>query len=96
MRDPKESVPKRVQVLKATSLALFASLLLSPLLICSAPPAEEPPNVILITIDTVRADHLGCYGYKLIETPNLDALAASGVRFRMPLPRFPSPSPRTV
>ena len=82
MRDRKESVPKRVQVLKATSLALFAALLLSPLLISSAPPVEEPPNVILITIDTVRADHLGCYGYKLIETPNLDSLAASGVRFQ--------------
>jgi len=82
MRDPKESRRKRVQVGKATSLALFAALLLRPLLICSAPPAEEPPNVILITIDTVRADHLGCYGYKLIETPNLDSLAASGVRFR--------------
>jgi arylsulfatase A-like enzyme/Flp pilus assembly protein TadD len=82
MRHPKESRPKRVQVGKATSLALFAALLLGPLLIGSAPPAEEPPNVILITIDTVRADHLGCYGYKLIETPNLDSLAASGVRFR--------------
>jgi arylsulfatase A-like enzyme/cytochrome c-type biogenesis protein CcmH/NrfG len=43
--------------------------------------ADNPPNVVLITLDTVRADHLGCYGYKQIETPNLDALAAAGVRF---------------
>jgi arylsulfatase A-like enzyme/Flp pilus assembly protein TadD len=38
-------------------------------------------NVVLITIDTLRADHLGCYGYKEIKTPNIDALAADGTRF---------------
>jgi arylsulfatase A-like enzyme/Flp pilus assembly protein TadD len=40
-----------------------------------------PPNVVLITIDTLRADHVRCYGYKEIETPNIDALAKEGVRF---------------
>jgi arylsulfatase A-like enzyme/Flp pilus assembly protein TadD len=40
-----------------------------------------PPDVYLITIDTLRADHVGCYGYKQGETPALDALAADGVRF---------------
>ena len=39
------------------------------------------PNVVVITIDTLRADHLGCYGYKQIQTPAIDALAADGVRF---------------
>src|SRR6266404_452471 len=39
------------------------------------------PDVFLITIDTLRADHVGCYGYKQIDTPALDALAADGVRF---------------
>ncbi len=38
-------------------------------------------HVILITIDTVRADHLGCYGCTNIKTPRLDAIAATGVRF---------------
>ena len=42
---------------------------------------EKSPNVVLITIDTLRADHLGCYGYQQIKTPNIDALAADGVRF---------------
>lgn len=40
-----------------------------------------PLNVVLITIDTLRADHLGCYGYKQIRTPNIDGLAADGTRF---------------
>jgi arylsulfatase A-like enzyme/Flp pilus assembly protein TadD len=43
--------------------------------------ANSAPSVIVITIDTLRADHLGCYGYKQIKTPNIDALAADGARF---------------
>ena len=42
---------------------------------------ESPPDVFLITIDTLRADHVACYGYKQVETPALDALASDGVRF---------------
>jgi arylsulfatase A-like enzyme/Flp pilus assembly protein TadD len=38
-------------------------------------------NVLLITLDTTRADHLGSYGYTGGKTPNLDALARDGVRF---------------
>jgi arylsulfatase A-like enzyme/tetratricopeptide (TPR) repeat protein len=41
----------------------------------------EKPNVILVTLDTTRADHLGCYGYAPAKTPNLDALAQAGVLF---------------
>jgi len=44
-------------------------------------PRNSSPDVYLITIDTLRADHVGCYGYKQVETPALDALAADGVRF---------------
>jgi arylsulfatase A-like enzyme/cytochrome c-type biogenesis protein CcmH/NrfG len=49
------------------------------------PPAEQPKitarNVVLITIDTLRADHVGAYGYRHARTPTLDALAARGTRF---------------
>ena len=44
-------------------------------------PHKSAPDVFLITIDTLRADHVACYGYKQIDTPALDALAADGVRF---------------
>lgn len=39
------------------------------------------PNLIVITLDTTRADRLGCYGYDAAETPHLDALAAGGALF---------------
>ena len=38
-------------------------------------------NVLFFTLDTTRADHLGCYGYKRIETPVMDRLAESGILF---------------
>ncbi len=41
----------------------------------------EKPNVVLITLDTTRADHLGCYGGTAARTPALDALAREGVLF---------------
>jgi choline-sulfatase len=47
----------------------------------SAQRSKSQPDVFLVTIDTLRADHVGCYGYKQIETPALDSLAADGVRF---------------
>lgn len=44
----------------------------------------RPPirHVVLISLDTTRADHLSCYGYDLPTTPNIDALAAEGHLFR--------------
>ncbi len=44
--------------------------------------AHKARAVILISIDALRADHLGCYGYRLPTSPFLDRLAAQGVRFR--------------
>ncbi len=38
-------------------------------------------NVLFIIVDTLRADHLRCYGYKDIQTPHIDRLASRGVRF---------------
>ncbi|MGA3212114.1 MAG: sulfatase-like hydrolase/transferase [Terriglobales bacterium] len=44
-------------------------------------PKTPPPDIFLITIDTLRADHVHCYGYSSVETPALDALAKEGIRF---------------
>ncbi len=43
------------------------------------------PNVILISVDTLRPDHLSCYGYDRSTSPNLDAMAKDGVRFTQAL-----------
>jgi arylsulfatase A-like enzyme/lipoprotein NlpI len=64
---------------RALVLLLTASLLPWASTAFAAPVAA--PNVVVITIDTLRADHVGCYGYKQIHTPNIDALAADGARF---------------
>ena len=43
--------------------------------------AQPPLNLLLITLDTTRADRLGCYGHDGIETPNIDRLAAEGTLY---------------
>src|SRR5207245_10601442 len=47
------------------------------------PPQKKPfaPDIYLVTIDTLRADHVHCYGYERVQTPALDALAKDGIRF---------------
>jgi len=56
---------------------------------CARP---RPWNVVLVTLDTTRADRIGCYGDPTATTPNLDRLAAEGVRFA----RATSPAPMTL
>ncbi len=50
-------------------------------------------NVLLITIDTLRADYLGCYGRSSIATANIDALAGRGVRFEQAIAQVPLTAP---
>jgi arylsulfatase A-like enzyme/tetratricopeptide (TPR) repeat protein len=82
--------------LRCSSLLIAGALLLAAVTACAprqpaaGRAAERPPqepahgrgaNLLLVTLDTVRADRLGCYGYGAAETPALDRLAAEGVRF---------------
>lgn len=53
----------------------------------AAPP--QAPNVVLVVIDTLRPDHVGCYGYPRATTPHLDALAAEGVVFERAISQAP-------
>jgi len=71
------------------------SFWVSPLLIrkqAKPAEAEQPLNIILISIDTMRADHLGCYGYGRPTTPNIDELSRDSALFLNTL----SPAPFTL
>lgn len=54
---------------------------------CSTPPSPRvpalgpTPNVVLLTVDTLRADRIGAWGYRETDTPQMDRLAAEGTRF---------------
>jgi len=79
--------------------AISVILILAALLIASvvlwyffAPQTREIRHVLLISIDTCRCDHLGCYGYPLETTPNIDAIAGKGIIFEDAI----SPQPFTL
>ena len=57
------------------------------------PPVAAVRNVLLISIDTCRADRLSCYGYPRASTPNIDAVARDGVLFRQALTPVPMTLP---
>jgi arylsulfatase A-like enzyme/glycosyltransferase involved in cell wall biosynthesis len=80
----------------ALVVVVVLAFALAALLIASCAPArptyETPPNVLLFVIDTLRADHLSCYGHERPTSPNLDAFAADALRFE----EVWSVSPRTV
>jgi choline-sulfatase len=77
---------KPVKVLRTLYVLVILSATAS-----SAPTKTPPPDIFLITIDTLRADHVHCYGYTNVATPALDALAKDGVRFTQAF----TPSPIT-
>jgi len=57
------------------------------------PAGRDAPPIVLITLDTVRVDYTGTYGHPVIETPNLDALAADGVLFETAVAQAPATTP---
>ena len=59
---------------------------------CPSPPPADAPRLVVISVDTLRADRLGCYGYARPTSPNLDALAAAGTLVE----RVVAPSPWTL
>jgi len=86
--------------------SIFRSLFIVPtvgmvalLLTACEKPAVEPKyesidyNVILISIDTLRADHLGAYGYPRNTSPNIDSFAKDSIVFKSAIAQAPSTLP---
>lgn len=63
---------------------------------CRARSSSPPPSVLLITVDTLRADHLGCYGYRLKTSPVIDSLARESVLFERAYAQMPKTNPSLV
>ncbi|HMB55417.1 MAG TPA: sulfatase, partial [Thermoanaerobaculia bacterium] len=73
---------------------LAAALSLLGCLACAAPgDAPAPPDVVLVVVDTLRADHVGWDGYRRDTTPNLDRLAAESVVYSQARAQAPCTSP---
>src|SRR6266576_1526322 len=64
-----------------SAFVLFSALSSAAAVQKAAPRATPRPNLLLVTIDTLRPDHLHCYGYDQIQTPSIDSLASEGIRF---------------
>ncbi|MFC1452756.1 sulfatase [Verrucomicrobiota bacterium] len=71
------------------AVAVIAALMLRPREAVGTP----RPHVLLISLDTLRADHLGCYGHVLDTSPFLDHLAGQGVRFHRVISQSPKTAP---
>ena len=67
-------------MMKTASFLKYLSAVAAALLLCPAPATAGKPNVILIMVDDLGYRDLGCYGHPSIRTPNLDQLAAGGLR----------------
>ncbi len=72
----------------------FAALVSLLAAACSAREPERPQHVLLIVVDTLRADHLSIFGYPRPTSPNIDRLARNGVLFKRAISQssFTSPS----
>ena len=68
-------------------------LLFAAVAACSRLPGRDRPSVVLITLDTLRADHVGCYGHDRRITPHIDRFAREGVLFADALVAIPETAP---
>jgi arylsulfatase A-like enzyme len=84
---PKAAAPTLLGVAVAVAGALVASGS------CTVSPRAAPPAVVLVSIDTLRPDHLGCYGYSRPTSPEIDRFREESVLFREAVAQAPSTLP---
>lgn len=81
----------RNRIIATVAVVLTAAVLLG--FLWAAVSGDRHVNLLLITLDTTRADRLGCYGYEQALTPHLDALSAAGALFEQAYCTVPLTSP---
>lgn len=84
---PKKSRNRRKPSVYMSAIAI-AGMALTLLAMTTCAP-QPKLNLLVVTFDTTRADHLGVYGHSSIETPNIDRLAADGVLFEQTIAAAP-------
>ena len=102
LKEMKEGKREPLPVVLQYLHVLHGSLLLPCLLVlllglaaagCARDPEPERPPVVLVSVDTLRADHLGCYGYERPTSPGLDRFARQAVVFREAFASAPVTAP---
>ncbi len=89
MENVKSVFKRKVLSLALMLLTLLIVLLLLQIYCFGDLDGSRKLNVVLITLDTTRPDHLGCYGYKDAITPNIDGLAEQAVVFTQAIAPIP-------
>jgi arylsulfatase A-like enzyme len=72
---------------KTTVIPVLTAALCAAFIACGT--FNDPPNVVFIVVDTLRVDHLGCYGYERNTSPHIDALSRESVVFKNALAQAP-------
>jgi len=75
--------------MKTFKIILISALAVLGIFFLTAKFRNKRPNIIIITIDALRRDHLGCYGYGRLTSPNIDELAKKGVLFDQAITQAP-------
>ncbi len=89
------SCPRSLVALAERTMRPIATILLACVLGGGCLSTAAQPSVILVSIDTLRADHLSAYGYRKIRTPNIDSFAEHGSLLTQAEAQVPLTRPRT-
>ena len=76
--DTSPTMIRRCETIRAVTIVVCAAGLYFG---CGGDAADRRPNVVLVVVDTLRADHLGCYGYARDTSPRIDAFATDAMLF---------------
>ncbi len=101
MTDTLSPATVRSRQRRTAGLRVFGALALALILACSKPPSAEAPSaepafpgpILVIDLDTLRADHLGCYGYDRPTSLHIDQLASEAYRFEWAYGQAPDTAP---